>query len=72
MSKSDVRTRRKALGLVQRELAQLVGIRKETMSRIETGEDAVPVYLDMVLALVERDPEALAFALNRRGLPSNR
>lgn len=64
----DIRKRRKAIRLQQQELAALCSLRPETLSRIETGKDAVPGYVDMILALVERDPEALRFALERRGL----
>lgn len=64
----DIRKRRKAIRLQQKELAGLCSIRPETLSRIEAGKDAVPGYVDMILALVERDPEALKFALERRGL----
>lgn len=68
-----IKERRQALRLKQFEVAQIVGIRPETMSRIERGVDDVPAYLDLVLALIERGGEdALRFAMARRGLSQER
>jgi transcriptional regulator with XRE-family HTH domain len=68
---TDIRQRRKALRLQQQDLARLCSIRPETLSRIERGKDDVPGYVDMILALLERDAEAVRFALQRRGLGSS-
>lgn len=65
---TDIRKRRKALRLQQRELATLCSIRPETLSRIERGTDDVPGYVDMILSLIERDEASLRFAMRRRGL----
>jgi transcriptional regulator with XRE-family HTH domain len=61
----DIRKRREALRLQQKDLAAICSIRPETLSRIEKGTDQVPGYVDMILALLERDPEAVTFALER-------
>ena len=61
----DIRKRREALRLQQKELAAICSIRPETLSRIEKGTDQVPGYVDMILALLERDPDAVTFALER-------
>jgi DNA-binding XRE family transcriptional regulator len=62
---SDIRKRREALRLQQKDLAAICSIRPETMSRIEKGTDQVPGYVDMILALMERDPQSVQFALER-------
>lgn len=49
----------------QKQLAALCSIRPETLSRIETGKDEVPGYVEMILSLVERDEDALRFALTK-------
>jgi transcriptional regulator with XRE-family HTH domain len=65
---NDIRKRRKAIRLQQNELAKIVSIAPETLSRIETGKDKVPGYVEMILALLERDPAAVQFALEKVGL----
>lgn len=66
---TNIRDRREALRLKQWQLAQIVGIRPETMSRIERGADALPPYVDTILAFIERfGEEGLDFAMTRRGL----
>jgi transcriptional regulator with XRE-family HTH domain len=61
----DIRKRREALRLQQKDLAAICSIRPETLSRIEKGTDKVPGYVDVILALMERDPTAVQFALER-------
>lgn len=65
---NDIRNRRKAIRLQQNQLATLCSIRKETLSRIENGVDAVPGYVEMILSLIERDEQALRFAMRKAGL----
>jgi transcriptional regulator with XRE-family HTH domain len=65
---ASIRQRRKAIRLQQKQLAELCSIRPETLSRMESGKDDVPGYVDMILALVERDEAALRFAMERRGV----
>lgn len=62
---ADIRKRREALCLQQKDLAAICSIRPETLSRIEKGTDQVPGYVDMILALMERDPAAVQFALEK-------
>ncbi len=66
MSGKEVRAARKAIRLKQIELAKLCSIRAETLSRIESGKEAVPGYVDMIVALLERDEGAVRFAIERR------
>jgi DNA-binding transcriptional regulator YiaG len=55
--------------LKQGQLAKIIGIRQETLSRMERGSDAVPGYVRMILMLIERGgEEALQFARREVGL----
>lgn len=49
----------------QKQLAALCSIRPETLSRIETGKDEVPGYVEMILFLVEKDEDTLTKALRK-------
>jgi DNA-binding XRE family transcriptional regulator len=50
----DLREFRIALGLRQREAAKGFGIAKETMSRFETGEKPLPLYVQRIMELATR------------------
>ena len=63
-----VKSARKALRLKQTELAGICGVRAETLSRIENNRENVPDYLDLVLALFQRDESAVRFAMERKGM----
>ena len=66
MKGKAIKAARKAIRLKQMELARICSIRPETLSRIENETDAVPGYVDMIVALLERDESAVRFALERR------
>lgn len=38
-----IRTRRKRLGMTQQDVAEITGLQRQTISRVETGNDAVAV-----------------------------
>lgn len=38
-----IRTRRKRLGMTQQDVAEIAGLQRQTISRIEAGNDAVAV-----------------------------
>jgi transcriptional regulator with XRE-family HTH domain len=63
-----IRAARKELRLKQREFAAICSIQPETLNRIESGKLSVPGYVDMILALLERDEGAVRFALEKAGL----
>jgi DNA-binding XRE family transcriptional regulator len=56
----DIIRDRRAAGLTQQQLAELVGTRQETISRIETGKHTASVRM------VDRIDRALHSALNKR------
>ena len=60
---------RKRLNLKQSELAAICGIASETLSRIENGKAAMPIYAEVILMLISRDEEALRAALEYATLP---
>ena len=60
-----VKAARQALRLKQSELADICSLRAETLSRIEGGKDSVPGYVEMILSLLERDEEAVRFAIRK-------
>lgn len=64
----SIKAARIALRLRQNELATICGLRPETVNRIENGKDNVPAYLDMIVALLERDEANVRFAMERAGL----
>lgn len=62
---NDIRPRRMAIRISQKQLAALCSIRPETLSRIEKGKDEVPGYVDMILFLVESDESLLRLAFKK-------
>ena len=60
-----VRAARTALRMRSHDLAAVAGLKPPQMSRIEHGKTPVPVYVDMLLALFERDESAIRFAIER-------
>lgn len=51
-----IRTRRKQLGMTQRDVAEISGVQRQTISRVEAGNDAVAVAtLARVAAVVGLD-----------------
>jgi DNA-binding transcriptional regulator YiaG len=64
----EIKEARQALRLKSTELAAICSIRPETLSRIENGKDCVPGYVDLIVAFMERNEEAVRFAMGRRGL----
>ena len=52
---SDLKRRRKALGLSQERLAGELGVIKQTVYRWETGRRAIPVLLDARLRELETE-----------------
>ena len=61
LSPSDIRTKREALGLTQLQLANLLKIAEETVSRWETRKQIQQRSLDTLLQLFFNVPEAQKF-----------
>lgn len=57
MTPADLRARRDALKLSQRQLAELLGVSKSTVSHWEIGEQKIPRYLDLALQTLEQSHE---------------
>jgi len=53
------------LRLSQTQMADILGVVPETLSRIETGHRKTPGYLLAILELFERDETAITHLLNR-------
>jgi transcriptional regulator with XRE-family HTH domain len=51
---AELRERRVALGLSQTELAELLGVTQNTVSRWEVGAHAIPLYLVLALERIEQ------------------
>ncbi len=49
----DLKRRRKRLGLTQTQLADILGVRRNTVTRWEVGILPVPPYLHLALAGIE-------------------
>ena len=57
MKADQFRTRRKALGMTQKQIAPLLGVVTRTVRLWEAGERAVPRYAVIILDLREQLPE---------------
>lgn len=55
MTPDDLRARRLALSLSQKQLAEAIGVSKSTVAHWEQGVQAVPPYLDLALQTLERE-----------------
>jgi DNA-binding transcriptional regulator YiaG len=54
MAPDDLRTRRLALHLSQKQLAEVLSVSTSTVAHWEQGVQAIPVYLDLALQTLER------------------
>lgn len=54
MTAADLRNRRLALNLSQRQLAEAFGISKSTVAHWEQGVQRIPPYVDLALRTLER------------------
>lgn len=54
MIPADLRARRAALKLSQRELAELLGVSKSTISHWEIGKQKIPPYVALALDALAR------------------
>lgn len=54
MTPDDLRARRDALHLSQKQLAEALGVSKSTVSHWEQGAQGIPAYLDLALQTLER------------------
>jgi putative zinc finger/helix-turn-helix YgiT family protein len=61
LTPEEIRQKREALGLKQKELAERLGVAKETLSRWETGGQVQQRSLDRLLRLYFALPEVRAF-----------
>jgi len=61
MTPDELKSRRKAMNLKQDELARLLGVDHNTVSRWELGNVGIPPYLTLALKQIEVD-------LNRKGV----
>ncbi len=53
---ATIRTRRKQLGMTQRDVAEISGVQRQTISRVEAGNDTVAIAtLARVAAVVGLD-----------------
>jgi DNA-binding transcriptional regulator YiaG len=54
MEPSELRTRRLALHLSQKHLAEVLGVSASTVAHWEQGVQKIPAYLDLALRTLER------------------
>lgn len=67
MDTKELKRRRERLGLTQKELAQILGIAPNTVTRYESGVLKIPKYMDLALeALERRQLEELKRTLERK------
>jgi transcriptional regulator with XRE-family HTH domain len=55
MEKEELKRRRSALGWTQKQLAEALGVKPNTVTRWENGVLPVPVYVPLALATLERE-----------------
>jgi transcriptional regulator with XRE-family HTH domain len=53
MTLSELRQRRRALGLTQAQLARLLGVHSNTVAHWEQGVQRIPPFLGLALAWIE-------------------
>lgn len=54
MEANELKERRERLGLTQDELARLLTVARNTISRWELGERSIPSFLDLALKQIEQ------------------
>lgn len=53
MNKEALKKRRESLGLTQENLAEILGVTATTVSRYETGLVKIPVWMNIVIEVLE-------------------
>jgi transcriptional regulator with XRE-family HTH domain len=54
MTGKQLRERRKAMGLTQEQLADILGVSPNTIARWERGEMKIPSFLSLAIETIER------------------